>query len=73
MSLVTDSPVNSSSSDDFAAFLDDELDSGSSNSSLEDENDNDNDLESERFYLNCLSFLCLSFWIQIKGLFWYFS
>jgi RNA polymerase II C-terminal domain phosphatase-like 3/4 len=53
MSLVTDSPVNSSSSDDFAAFLDDELDSGSSNSSLEDENDNDNDLESERFYLNC--------------------
>ncbi|GMY35638.1 RNA polymerase II C-terminal domain phosphatase-like 4 [Fagus crenata] len=48
MSLVTDSPVNSSSSDDFAAFLDDELDSDSSNSSLEDENDNDNDLESER-------------------------
>uniref|UniRef100_A0A2N9FNJ0 Uncharacterized protein n=1 Tax=Fagus sylvatica TaxID=28930 RepID=A0A2N9FNJ0_FAGSY len=48
MSLVTDSPVNSSSSDDFAAFLDDELDSGSSNSSPEDENDNDNDLESKR-------------------------
>ncbi|KAJ7955625.1 RNA polymerase II C-terminal domain phosphatase-like 4 [Quillaja saponaria] len=33
MSLLTDSPVHSSSSDDFAAFLDDALDSGSSDSS----------------------------------------
>ncbi|KAL4654354.1 hypothetical protein ACB092_01G372300 [Castanea dentata] len=44
MSLVSDSPVNSSSSDDFAAFLDDALDSGtSSQSSPEDDDDDDDD------------------------------
>ncbi|KAK4604743.1 hypothetical protein RGQ29_012993 [Quercus rubra] len=44
MSLVSDSPVNSSSSDDFAAFLDDALDSGdSSQSSPDDDEDNDKD------------------------------
>ncbi|KAH8481832.1 hypothetical protein H0E87_029350 [Populus deltoides] len=37
MSLVTDSPVHSSSSDDFAAFLDTELDSKSSASSASDD------------------------------------
>ncbi|XP_065877752.1 RNA polymerase II C-terminal domain phosphatase-like 4 [Euphorbia lathyris] len=37
MSLVTDSPVHSSSSDDFAAFLDGELDAKSSDSSGNDE------------------------------------
>ncbi|KAF9662758.1 hypothetical protein SADUNF_Sadunf18G0087500 [Salix dunnii] len=37
MSLVTDSPVHSSSSDDFAAFLDTELDSKSSASSSSDD------------------------------------
>ncbi|KAJ9162833.1 hypothetical protein P3X46_022575 [Hevea brasiliensis] len=37
MSLVTDSPVHSSSSDDFAAFLDAELDSKSSDSSPNEE------------------------------------
>ncbi|KAJ4709607.1 RNA polymerase II C-terminal domain phosphatase-like 4 [Melia azedarach] len=59
MSLVTDSPVHSSSSDDFAAFLDAELDSNSLVSSpdeeAEDEESNDEedaeddkDLESDR-------------------------
>lgn len=54
MSLVSDSPVNSSSSDDFAAFLDDALDSGDSSQSSPDDNedndkdkDNDNDLEAQ--------------------------
>ncbi|OAY46689.1 hypothetical protein MANES_06G019000v8 [Manihot esculenta] len=37
MSLMTDSPVHSSSSDDFAAFLDAELDSKSSDSSPNEE------------------------------------
>lgn len=37
MSLVTESPVNSSSSDDFAAYLDGELDGNSSDSSQNDE------------------------------------
>ena len=43
MSLVSDSPVNSSSSDDFAAFLDDALDSGDSSQSSPDDDDEDND------------------------------
>lgn len=51
MSLVSDSPVNSSSSDDFAAFLDDALDSGDSSRSSpeedEDDNDNDNDKDND--------------------------
>ncbi|KAH9702691.1 RNA polymerase II C-terminal domain phosphatase-like 4 [Citrus sinensis] len=47
MSLATDSPVNSSSSDDFAAFLDAELDSNSLGSSPEKEaEDKDEDEES---------------------------
>ncbi|XP_044472578.1 RNA polymerase II C-terminal domain phosphatase-like 4 isoform X2 [Mangifera indica] len=42
MSLVTDSPVNSSSSDDFAAFLDAELEANSAESSLNEEAEDDN-------------------------------
>lgn len=66
MSLVTDSPVNSSSSDDFAALLDAALDSGSSDSSpvevAEDDNsvesspEDDNIIESERCCLICFIF-----------------
>lgn len=41
MSLATDSPVHSSSSGDFAAFLDAELDSISSDSSPNEEEVND--------------------------------
>lgn len=48
MSLVTDSPVNSSSSDDFAALLDAALDSASSDSSPGKEAKVDNDVEFER-------------------------
>lgn len=53
MSLVSDSPVNSSSSDDFAAFLDDALDSGDSSRSSpeedeDDDNDNDNDNDNDK-------------------------
>jgi RNA polymerase II C-terminal domain phosphatase-like 3/4 len=44
MSLVTDSPVHSSSSDDFAAFLDASLDSGSS----EEAEGANEDLETQR-------------------------
>jgi len=44
MSLATDSPVHSSSSDDFAAFLDASLDSGSS----EEAEDGNDDLETQR-------------------------
>ncbi|XP_048318986.2 RNA polymerase II C-terminal domain phosphatase-like 4 [Ziziphus jujuba] len=47
MSLVSDSPVNSSSSDDFAALLDAALDSASSYSSPGDEAEDDSDGESE--------------------------
>ncbi|KAI6680434.1 hypothetical protein NL676_034315 [Syzygium grande] len=48
MSLVTDSPVHSSSSDDFASYLDAQLASGSSGSSANDETDDEIDHESER-------------------------
>ncbi|XP_057969777.1 RNA polymerase II C-terminal domain phosphatase-like 4 isoform X3 [Malania oleifera] len=48
MSLVTDSPVNSSSSDDFAALLDAELDSSSSEPSPDQEVEDDFDHEIER-------------------------
>ncbi|XWS73299.1 hypothetical protein CRYUN_Cryun02cG0116400 [Craigia yunnanensis] len=63
MSFVTDSPVHSSSSDDFAALLDAELEVGSSGSSPDEQDDedeeadadadnnnddNDNDLDSRR-------------------------
>ncbi|XP_043702341.1 RNA polymerase II C-terminal domain phosphatase-like 4 [Telopea speciosissima] len=49
MSLTADSPVHSSSSDDFAALLDAELETTSTHSSpdLED-NENESDLETER-------------------------
>ncbi|KAJ7979618.1 RNA polymerase II C-terminal domain phosphatase-like 4 [Quillaja saponaria] len=47
MSLLTDSPVHSSSSDDFAAILDNALDSGSSDTSP-DESGNADELESLR-------------------------
>ena len=57
MSLVTDSPVHSSSSDDFAALLDAELEIGSSGSSPDEQDDedekadadNDDDLDSRRY------------------------
>ncbi|PON92284.1 FCP1-like phosphatase [Trema orientale] len=53
MSLVTDSPVNSSSSDDFASFLDAALESNSSGSSPEgeaeeEEDDDDDEVENNR-------------------------
>ena len=49
MSVVTDSPVHSSSSDDFAAYLDDALDAGSPNSSSSDEN-GDDEFQSVRYF-----------------------
>ena len=51
MSVVTDSPVHSSSSDDFIAFLDAELDASSPDSSpdKEVEKQDDDELESVRF------------------------
>ncbi|XP_029129573.1 RNA polymerase II C-terminal domain phosphatase-like 4 isoform X1 [Cajanus cajan] len=48
MSVVADSPVHSSSSDDFIAFLDAELDASSPNLSPDDEAENQDDLESVR-------------------------
>ncbi|WRX13975.1 hypothetical protein QQP08_006462 [Theobroma cacao] len=55
MSFVTDSPVHSSCSDDFAALLDAELEVGSSGFSPDEEdeeadgdNDNDDDLDSQK-------------------------
>lgn len=53
MSLAEDSPVNSPSSDDFAAFLDAELDTASYDASvdseevLEEENDNGDEDEDD--------------------------
>ncbi|KAL5772880.1 hypothetical protein ACOSQ2_012804 [Xanthoceras sorbifolium] len=47
MSLMTDSPVHSSSSDDFAAFLDTELNSNSSASSPDEENDDEDSKDEE--------------------------
>jgi hypothetical protein len=58
MSLVTDSPVHSSSSDDLAAYLDASLDSGSSEEA-EDAND---DLETQRcgfFFFNTIGLFLL--------------
>ncbi|KAK7347591.1 hypothetical protein VNO80_22126 [Phaseolus coccineus] len=46
MSVVTDSPVHSSSSDDFAAFLDAELGASSPDSSPVEEAGNQDELES---------------------------
>ncbi|XAR66769.1 Phosphoprotein phosphatase [Bertholletia excelsa] len=48
MSLMTDSPVNSSSSEDFAAFLDAELGSTDSSPDQEDEDREDSDSDIER-------------------------
>ncbi|GAV83120.1 NIF domain-containing protein/PTCB-BRCT domain-containing protein [Cephalotus follicularis] len=48
MSIMTDSPVHSSSSDDFAAFLNTELDSGSSDSSTDEEQEDDSELQPQR-------------------------
>ncbi|CAN0838395.1 RNA polymerase II C-terminal domain phosphatase-like 4 [Linum grandiflorum] len=50
MSLVTDSPVNSSSSDDFAAFLDGHLDSKSS-----DDVDGEDDVEAKNGFASSSS------------------
>ncbi|WCJ29131.1 RNA polymerase II C-terminal domain phosphatase-like 4 [Euphorbia peplus] len=47
MSLLTDSPVHSSSSDDFAAFLDGELDANSSDSSGDDDEATKDGLDSD--------------------------
>lgn len=48
MSVDNDSPVNSSSSDDFAALLDAELDSGSSDKSPDQgSSDDDEDIVAE--------------------------
>lgn len=49
MSLATNSPAHSSSSDDFAAFLAVDLDSHSSDSSPDEETEGDNNAESERY------------------------
>lgn len=58
MSVVSDSPVHSSSSgDDFASFLDAELDSTSDTSPDpgDEDDENENDYESELFrYISCL-------------------
>lgn len=48
MSLLTDSPVHSSSSDDFAAFLDAELEADSLESSPNDEVEDEAGNERER-------------------------
>ena len=48
MSVVTDSPVHSSNSDDFIAFLDAELGASSPESSPDKEAENQDELESVR-------------------------
>lgn len=58
MSLVTDSSVNSSSSDDFASFLDaalsDSEESSPEGEAEEEEDDvDDDDIENKRFYSCC--------------------
>ncbi|XP_059667635.1 RNA polymerase II C-terminal domain phosphatase-like 4 isoform X2 [Cornus florida] len=53
MSLVTDSPVHSSSSDDFAAFLDAELDYTSDTSPHEDDDEADYDSNVEKRIKRC--------------------
>jgi len=58
MSVATDSPVNSSSSDDFTALLEAELDSGSSDLSPDQDADKDDPDEHERY---CCIFWCLYF------------
>ena len=57
MSLVTDSPVHSSSSDGFAAYLDAELDSDSSDVSPEQEAEDESDSEYKRFSVGCIELL----------------
>lgn len=74
MSVVSDSPVHSSSSgDDFASFLDAELDSTSDTSpdpgdddndnDEDDDDENDNDYDSKLFryilVVDCISINCL--------------
>ena len=54
MSLVTDSPVHSSSSDDFVSYLDGALDASSPDSSSEEDDENQDDVESARCYLQAL-------------------
>lgn len=48
MTLVTDSPVHSSSSDDFASFLDTHIAAGASDSSENEDSDGEVDLEKKR-------------------------
>ncbi|KAK4777924.1 hypothetical protein SAY87_018111 [Trapa incisa] len=48
MTIVSDSPVHSSSSDDFASFLDAELATSTSDSSADEEGDEEENLESKR-------------------------
>lgn len=57
MSLATDSPVHSSSSDDFIAYLDSALDAGSPNASpLNEEVENEDESEIVRCCLQPVSF-----------------
>lgn len=52
MSLDTDSPVHSSSSEDFVTFLDAALDATSPDASSLEEHENQDDFESTRFCLH---------------------
>lgn len=67
MSLVSESPVNSSSSDDFAAILDAELDSTSSEISPEyEEAEDDYDSDAQRYFL--FSFIgCFGYKLQLSS------
>lgn len=56
MSVVADSPVHSSSSDDFAAYLDEALDANSSNSSSDEEVESEDEFEDVRCSLSSISF-----------------
>lgn len=72
MSLA-ESPVYSSSSDDFAGLLERELESGSSESSPVEEDkeadDNGSDVESESRCVIFLSFMCNAVWVSISFMF----
>jgi len=68
MSVVTDSPVHSSSSDDFAAFLDTELGASSPDSSPVKEHENQDELESLRCSsLPVLFFLLYVLWYELSN------
>lgn len=56
MSVATDSPVHSSSSDDFIAYLDDALDASSPDASPDKEVENQDEFECVRCSLLAVSF-----------------